>query len=273
MQVEAIEHIRPMRGGAQSHLLRGDDGHCYVVKFVNNPQHRRVLANEWLASRLAQTLALPAPPAAQIYVPPELVRSSPGLCIRIGGLSVPCASGVQFGSRLPAPAPYAPIYDYLPEPALLRIENIDEFAGMLLFDKWACNTDGRQVIFCRPYPTGALRAYMVDHGFCFNAGEWNFPDSPLRGLYCRTLVYASVIGWQSFRPWLERLEHLNEGALYAAGSEIPKEWYGKREDLEQLLDRLLRRRSRVRELIWVTRNSPRTPFKNWHENGAMACAS
>ena len=273
MQVKALEHIRPMRGGAQSHLLRGDDGHCYVVKFVNNPQHRRVLANEWLAFRLAQTLALPAPPAAQIYVPPELVRSSPGLFMRMGRSIVRCASGVQFGSRLPAPAPYTPIYDYLPERALLRIENMDEFAGMLLFDKWACNTDGRQVIFCRSHPTRALRAYMIDQGFCFNAGEWNFPDSPLLGLYCSSLVYGNVNGWLSFQPWLERLEHLNEDVIYAAGKEIPKEWYGKREDLERLLDWLLRRRSRVRELVWATRNSPLMPFKNWHENGAMACAA
>ena len=34
-----------MRGGAQSHLMRCDDGNYYVVKFQNNPQHRRVLVN------------------------------------------------------------------------------------------------------------------------------------------------------------------------------------------------------------------------------------
>jgi hypothetical protein len=26
---------------------------------------------------------------------------------------------------------------------------------------------------------------MIDFGFCFNAGEWDFPDAPLRGLYAR----------------------------------------------------------------------------------------
>jgi hypothetical protein len=33
-----------MRGGAQSHLC--DGGGYYIVKFQNNPQHIRVLANE-----------------------------------------------------------------------------------------------------------------------------------------------------------------------------------------------------------------------------------
>ena len=43
-----------MRGGAQSHLMFADDGHYYVVKFQNNPQHIRVLANELIATRIAE---------------------------------------------------------------------------------------------------------------------------------------------------------------------------------------------------------------------------
>jgi len=47
---------------------------------------------------------------------------------------------------------------------------------------------------------------MIDQGFCFNAGEWNFPDAPLRGLYSRQRVYDSVRALDSFEPWLARLE-------------------------------------------------------------------
>ena len=46
MAVLAVQHIRRMRGGAQGQLMLGADGHAYVVKFQNNPQHMRVLANE-----------------------------------------------------------------------------------------------------------------------------------------------------------------------------------------------------------------------------------
>ncbi len=49
MAVLAVQHIRRMRGGAQGQLMLGADGHIYVVKFQNNPQHMRVLANELLA--------------------------------------------------------------------------------------------------------------------------------------------------------------------------------------------------------------------------------
>jgi len=263
MPTLAVEHIRPMRGGAQSHLLRAADGHYYVVKFVNNPQHRRVLANEWLAAQLARGLELPVPPVAMIEVPQALIDASPGLVLRIGGHLVPCAAGLQFGSRLPGGDPHAPIYDYLPEPALGHVANLGDFAGMLLFDKWTCNCNGRQVIFCRPAPRRPLRVYMVDQGFCFNAGDWNFPDSPLRGVYSRNLVYSGIDGWESFQPWLRRLEHYDEQALFAAGGEIPPEWYGSWDDMRQLLENLLRRRERVRELVWAVKCSPRAPFDNW----------
>ena len=46
--VIATDYMRAMRGGAQSHMLTANDGHAYVVKFANNPQSLRVLANEWL---------------------------------------------------------------------------------------------------------------------------------------------------------------------------------------------------------------------------------
>ncbi|MGH9520695.1 MAG: HipA family kinase, partial [Terriglobales bacterium] len=145
----------------------------------------------------------------------ELIAGSPGLILRVAGKVQPCAAGLQFGSRLPAPSPNIPIYDYLPQPALETVVNLQDFAGMLVFDKWTCNCNGRQVIFCRSAPRQRLHVYMVDQGFCFNAGDWNFPDSPLRGVFGKNHVYDSIVGWQSFEPWLERLQGLDEGALYA----------------------------------------------------------
>ena len=59
MAIEAVQHIRRMRGGAQSHLMRAADGHFYVVKFQNNPQHTKVLANELLATRLLVRTRVP----------------------------------------------------------------------------------------------------------------------------------------------------------------------------------------------------------------------
>jgi hypothetical protein len=242
----AIEHVRRMRGGAQAHLMRCDDGGYYIVKFRNNPQHLRVLANEML-----------------------------------GVGRTPCSAGKQFGSQFPGNPARMTVHDFLPDEQLGGVRNLPDFLGIFVFDKWTCNTNGRQAIFFRepedrtgqasdqsPYVAPYAAPYvamMIDHGFCFNAGEWDFPDAPLRGLYARHRVYQSVAGMDAFEPWLDRLEkRITEAALGEEAGHIPPEWYGDNWDaLERLLERLYARRKRVRELILAARNSGRDPFPNW----------
>jgi hypothetical protein len=118
------------------------------------------------------------------------------------------------------------VFDFLPEEQLRTVVNLTDFCGMLVFDKWTCNTNGRQAIFFRQGGDAQYRAQMIDQGFCFNAGEWNFPDAPLRGLHARHCVYQSVRGIESFEPWLGRVEErLTESLVEEIYSEIPPEWY------------------------------------------------
>ena len=277
---KALEQIRRMRGGAQSHLMRCDDGHYYVVKFQNNPQHRRVLVNELLGTNLARRLQLTTAAVAVVDVPEELIRLTPELAMELPRQRVPCQAGPQFGSRYPADPRQATLYDFLPDEQLQHVANLHEFAGMLAFDKWTCNTNGRQTLFVqnqnRDGPQSAqphedrksglpYRTLMIDQGFCFNAGEWNFPDAPLRGLYARNRVYEGVIGMESFDPWLKRLnEQVNERTLDEISGQIPPAWYDDDYDaLTRLLEQLLRRRSRVPDLILDAKRTNRHPFPNW----------
>src|SRR5215472_16693580 len=131
--VRALEQIRRMRGGAQSHLMRCDDGHYYVVKFQNNPQHRRVLVNELLGTKLAARLGLPTVPIEIVEVSEELIRLTPELAIELPRSRVPCQAGPQFGSRYPADPREVTLHDFLPEEQLRKVENLHEFAGMLAF--------------------------------------------------------------------------------------------------------------------------------------------
>jgi len=79
LAVLAVQHIRRMRGGAQGQLMLGADGQVYVVKFQNNPQHVRVLANEFLASRIATAAGLTAPETELVEVSSWLVENTPEL--------------------------------------------------------------------------------------------------------------------------------------------------------------------------------------------------
>jgi hypothetical protein len=86
---------------AQSHLMRCSDGHDYIVKFQNNPQHRRILVNQLLGTRLAGRLGLPITPVAIVHVSEELIRLTPELSMEMPRSRIPCQAGLQFGSRYP----------------------------------------------------------------------------------------------------------------------------------------------------------------------------
>ena len=261
----ALEHIRRMRGGAQAHLMRCSDGGYYVVKFQNNPQHVRVLVNELLGTRLAARLGLPTPQVEIVEVREELIRNTAELVMQLGMSRTPCRAGFQFGSRYPGDPARTPVQDFLPDEHLREVENLADFAGMLVFDKWTCNTNGRQAIFFTEPGRSGFTAWMIDQGFCFNAGEWNFPDAPLRGLYARQRVYDSVRSLLSFSPWLERLEKIEWSSVFDnLQTEIPPEWYeGDQDALFRLLDKLHARRRIVPELILETKKTYRQPFPNW----------
>ena len=265
MAVVAVQAIRRMRGGAQSQLMLGADGNLWVVKFRNNPQHARVLANELIATRLAEAIGLAVPKSDVVEVSDWLIRNSPGMVLEFGkGVRELCAAGLQFGSQFVGGLMPGQVVDYLPEPQMEEVRNQTEFAGMLAVDKWTGNCNGRQAVFERRPRERKYRAIFIDQGYCFNAGEWNFPDSPLRGVFPRNQVYARVTGWASFEPWLSRIEEFEAGRLWAIAEEVPPEWYGG--DLgmiERLMEQLLARRSRVRELIESFRDSDREPFPNW----------
>ena len=98
--ISAVQHLRRLRGGSQSHLLRASDGASYVTKFQNNPQHIRVLANEMLATRLGLRLCLPMPRVEEIEVCDWLIAHTPDLRIQLAGTEIPCQSGKQLASLL-----------------------------------------------------------------------------------------------------------------------------------------------------------------------------
>src|SRR3984885_2404125 len=137
--ISAIQHLRPLRGGAQAHLLRASDGRCYATKFQNNPQHIRVLANEMFATNLGLALGLPMSRVEVIEVSDWLIEHTEDLRISLGGAKIPCRSGKQLGSRYVGCESPAMTLDYLPSELLQGVSNLSDFARVLVLDKWTCN--------------------------------------------------------------------------------------------------------------------------------------
>jgi hypothetical protein len=266
-----------MRGGAQAHLLEADDGHFYVVKFRNNPQHRRVLVNELLAAVFLDYLQIAAPAGAVIQVTASFVDANPTMQMKVGGQTIPVEPGWHFASRYPGDPALATVYDFLPDALLARVANLEDFRAILVFDKWTGNADGRQTVFFRamvrhaggeleagPHSRPVFVARMIDHGYAFNGPHWDFPESPIQGLYMRSLVYEAVRSLDDFQPWLDQVVNFPEAVVDRAWKRIPADWIADEEDsLEGLLEELLRRRPRLPDLISASRSARTNPFPNW----------
>jgi hypothetical protein len=275
MPLNVRRHIRRMRGGAQSHLVEAEDGACYVVKLRNNPQHPRVLINEAVGSVFLRYLRISAPEVALICLTPEFLRGSPELSIQLGSRSTPAAPGWHFGSQYPGDPATTAVYDFLPDALLCGVANLRDFLGALVFDKWVSNADGRQAVFFRRMvkrrsgdtPSPAFLAWMIDQGFAFNGPHWDFPESPVQGLYHRPLVYDAVTGFDDFQPWLDQVVNFPEEVVDEAFRQVPLEWLdGEGDALEELLEKLMKRRRRVPELIEDCRRAKPTLFPNWRRN-------
>jgi len=103
-----------MRGDAQSHLMLDETGRAWVVKFQNNPQHLRILANELLGTRIAEAIGLPVPHAEVVEVSSWLIDKTPDLEMRVGATRSRCQPGLQFGSEMVGGLMPSRVADYLP---------------------------------------------------------------------------------------------------------------------------------------------------------------
>ena len=274
MPVEARRLIRKMRGGAQAHLIEASDGHAYVVKFLNNPQHRRILANEWIASAFLKYLGISTPEPAVVNMTSSFLEEYPETYIQLANKHIPPEIGWHFGSRFPGAVAQTVVYDFLPDTLLNSVENLAELTGILAFDKWMGNADSRQAIFFRARisglgPSGAPQhlgfvAQMIDNGYIFEGPHWRFSESAIQGLYFRPAIYEKVTGLEAFEPWLERIRHFPEEVVDRAIHTMPRSWIeGDEEALERLLKNLLRRRTRVADLLSDCRKARNNPFLGW----------
>jgi hypothetical protein len=64
---------------------------------------------------------------------------------------------------------------------------------------------------------------------------------------------------------------MDENVLWSMAETVPPEWYASADDeLQRLVEQLIERRGRVRELIQSFRKSNREPFPNWEERTAVS---
>jgi hypothetical protein len=261
----AVQHIRKMTGKTQAHLMRASDGNLYVTKFSNNPLGVRVLASEFLATRIGGSLGLPMPEVAVIEVPSFLIENTPAMQMETQDRqSVKCAPGQHLAVRFVGDVWQDRVFDYMPKALFGRVSNAADFLRVLCFDKWLGNCDDRQAVYVGRAGTREYQAIFIDQHDCFDGSRWQFVSNPGMGVHGGQHVYEAVTGWDSFEPTLGRIEKFDVSDLRRLAFEVPEKWYEKNQKaLDCLIEALCNRRTIVRNLITDFRNCSRCPFPAW----------
>jgi hypothetical protein len=263
--LSAVHHIRKMRGKTQAHLMRASDGNLYITKFSNNPLGARVLASEFLATKIGLSLGLPLPEVTVIEVSSFLVENTPTLQMESEDREIiRCAPGRHLAIRFVGDVWKDRVFDYMPKAMFGRVINAADFPRVLCFDKWLGNCDHRQAVYVGRARQRVYQAIFIDQHDCFDGVRWQFLDDPEKGVHGGQHVYENVAGWDSFEPTLSRIEQFDVNDLSQLASEVLEEWYEcDRNALSCLIELLCKRRAIIHDLVTEFRDCSRRPFPNW----------
>jgi hypothetical protein len=213
-----------MRGGSQSSLVQCDVD-FWIVKWQQNPQHRRVLINEAVCAELLRRLPIASPEWGYIRADRRFLRSSPDLCITLQRGIGKIEPGLHFGSRFPVNPDLGAVHDQLPAAAVLNnVLNPWDLIKAFAFDVWVDNRDtGQAIFFGQP---DRLRAEIVDHGnaFGFDGVDWCFSTAPTHRPYPVSIeFYTDAYAMEHYRRAVSDIRLLAKDACNVLAL-VPAEW-------------------------------------------------
>lgn len=240
--LEAFEVLRRLPGGSQSVLFLGTGLKRWVVKFQNNPQHGRLVLTEFIASQIARRIGLSVPRCGFIHVGQDsLLRASSQAILnpQFHG------AGLHFASEHVTGLDFYPHRDACAA-RQCRIRNASEVLGSMVVDVWLANQDRRQLVLAT-VKSQLPRAWWIDYGQCFGAGEWDGDWQPsLKRLHLP--IVASEVRPTDLIRWIERIERFSEDNFSSILKEVPVAFDWERRSLRSLCERLNSRRGKLREL-------------------------
>lgn len=236
-QVAVQTVVRRMRGGAQSSLVRCDNGKLYVLKMTTNPQGPNVLANEFLGGYLLAGLGIACPATQALLVTDQTISGHQSLCFETMTHKRTPPSGLHLGSEF-LETEGCRLYDWMPASRFKRITNADDFVGIYVFDVWASHQDQRQCIYRQDDEDGAVHASFIDNGHLFGGPDWTSFDTPSRSLMIfpteQRLRMETLTDW-----WVSHIRNNGDRLVTEGIAHMPSEWYSG--DLSAMISNLRHR--------------------------------
>lgn len=243
-------YYRELRGATKPHLISFDDGNRYIVKFKGNRFGNRILVNEYIADQLAKLLGLSCGDGQVVAVDAFFISKEP----KLQGRNL--EAGLQFGSTFINDGHDR---DNFSEAYIPDLKNRDRLPEVIVFDTFVCNTDRHSgnllLVFDDPTRKNTSCEFvLIDHSHILGGYEWS--EHTLPSLRDNEQLYACVITFDHvqprmdvFEPFLLKLEALTPDVLKPVVDSIPSEWGITSSERRALLDFLVIRKDRVRNII------------------------
>jgi len=175
-RVEALEHIRKLRGGSQPVLVKASDDYMYVVKFQDSLQGPNLLFNEAVGTEVFRSTDLLVPEWRIVHVSDSFISGNPECWFETESGTQRPKAGLCFGSRLLSLSKDS-ILEILAGGYFSRVRNRNSFWTARVLDLICDHADNRQALFLEG-ATHWLDAYFIDHGHLFGGAEGSaFPQS------------------------------------------------------------------------------------------------
>lgn len=243
--LNAIRVAGKMEGGSRSLLMMASGLGLWVVKFQTNPQHNLLVITEYIATEIARQIGLSVPKSAFINVSQQALTEAQthfSLSAKIH------TAGLHFASRFVRSEKQHGCR-FKSSEHLHLLANRNEAAGALLLDIWLGNEDHRQVVFSSRKGGTRFKAWWIDFGLCFGAGQWNSTDWRPRPCFA---PYNFTHWWKrasTVERWMKAIENFSTENLMEIIGQIPSQVsHGKGKALEQLVARLEERQRTLRQL-------------------------
>ncbi|MBP2645357.1 MAG: hypothetical protein H6Q75_797 [Firmicutes bacterium] len=242
----AVEYLGEVGVGVTApHFFRADNGHIYVVKLKNNRLGPTVLVSEYVAARLGHILGLCFPPSDLIHLSSEFILQTP---LFSSGVD----PGLHFASRYLTPT------QHLTKETLSLASNVNEMAGVLLFDHMFHNLDhisNKRNLLLHREETG-FKIYSIDNSHLFKGGRWTV--AKLDKLARKTKIYTQglfrvllndFLAVQDFLPYLDNANNLTDPLITELVQDIPAEWLTEEDERAALIRHIQARRDIAGQLF------------------------
>ena len=240
-------------GGSGAQVFADANGEQYYVKYQENGQNLRVLANEYVAGQIAKTNKLLCPDSFLITIDNLLLTT----LAPINGH--PISSGPHFGSKRMNNLYSGPALRSL----IPKCSNISDYAGIILFDAWLYNTDRRNDGNYLILTEGSNYNFcIIDHGHCFGMNWTNVLLQTYLTEWSNAYLdemYALINGRVDFDAAIDEINLRDDTFISNLVDAIPTQWLSDASESAALKKYLSVKRDDMENLL----NTNSAKFPNW----------